>query len=174
MRGWLRRNRWGLVALPLTLALIGAPEADDLINRYYARRFVSAIEVSSGTTGTYGKGRVRLEAVTPVEATDYDDKPVAFAGYRFWKADLAFDLDEPQALGACTISLEDQRGWRFDAGPHELTQTKLRSGSCYDLDDKLAFSSEIYFLLPADAQPAAIRIELPTLQPRFLRLRVGG
>jgi hypothetical protein len=175
MRAWLRRNRWGLAALPLVLALIGAPEADDLINRYYYARYVSAIEVASGTTGTYGKGRVRLQALEPVEPTDYDGKPVAFAGYRFWRAELAFDLDEAKALDGCAIALEDRSGRRFSAGPHELAQTKLSSGSCFDFDNnQRAFNSEIYFMLPADAQPAAIRIELSTLKPRFLRLQVGG
>jgi hypothetical protein len=175
MKTWLRRNRWGLIALPLLLALIGLPEVDDLYNRYYLSRYVQAIDVEPGAQGAYGRGRVRLDGIGPFRPkTPEGDQIAVPPGYQFVVAHLYFDLDDPKAFGACDIFLEDQQGRRFEPDPRELSLTSYHSGNCADYkDEKSSFVGQVYFLLPPDAEPAAIRIEVITLKPRFLRLRVA-
>jgi hypothetical protein len=179
VKRWLRRNVWALVALPVVIVALGLPEINDLYHRYVTGRFREAVEVAKGAQGTYGDGRVTLVDITKVTPTTYGGDPIEVpSGYVFWKAVLSFDLKAANSLGGCKIFLEDGEGRRFTTSVKQLGDSKLRSSDgCADyssLDgEKTSFTSDLYFLLPPGAEPAAIRIERGTLMPRYLLLHTS-
>jgi hypothetical protein len=174
MRTWLRRNRWALLALPVLPLALMLPEIDRFYNVFVAYEYRVAVEAPPGGQVSYGDGRMRLVSVASIQPTDHAGEVVAApAGFAFVRAVVAFDLDEQDSLATCAIFLEDSLGRRHEPAPVLLSGTPYLSDGCVDYENgALAFESSLYFLLPPDAEPAAIRIEHDPQRPRFARLRV--
>jgi hypothetical protein len=174
MRTWLRRNRWALLSLPLLPLALLLPQIDRFYNVFIANEYRVAVEAPPGEQASYGGGRIRLISAAPFQPRDYAGEVVAApAGFTFVRAVVAFDLDEHDSLAACSIFLEDSLGRRHQPAPVPLAGTPYSSGGCADYDKHaLAFESTLYFLLPPNAEMAAIRIELDAARPRFARLRI--
>lgn len=191
---WTRRNLWGLLALPLLLVGLGLPFAEDLYGRYVRDVPTRAVEARLGQPVQYGDTTVTMVELSRVTATDSStDQPVTLPpGYSFWRARLHFvtqptsdvaaesepgslagiDTVDTPGLGGCKISLEDQNGRNYLAGPTRLSGTDLygTTGCTPSEEGVLSFDGSAYFLLPPDAEPVAVRIFLSTMLPRYLRL----
>lgn len=172
MRAWLKRNRWGLLALPLLVLALPLPQIDRYYNVFVAAPYRVAVEAPPGEQVSYGGGRMWLVSAQPFRPVDHFGDPVSVpAGFTFIHAVVGFKVDTGDALSACSIFLEDSLGRRHGPGPVALTRTPYRSDTCMDLEGRsLTFQADLYFLLPPGADPAAIRIELDRERPRFVRL----
>ena len=81
-------------------------------------------------------------------------------------------------LGGCTITLEDSAGRIFTADPHDLLigAADVVPAGCtadFDVPDPSRYVNTIYFALPRDAQPVAVRIHDVLSLPRYVRLSPG-
>jgi hypothetical protein len=172
---WWRRNRWWLVALVALLAATVALTWSDVYDRHW--RSEPRIPVGPGGDGSvqFAGARLRLADLGPGTAlTDYAGKPYQPpAGLQVWRATIAFDTAQPDAIAGCEIALEDTAGRVYGANPQELSGTRARFASCLpstEDEGKPEFATTAYFVTPAGARPAAVRITLPTQIPRYARL----
>jgi hypothetical protein len=177
MKAWWRRNLWALVALPVLLVALGAPDAEDLYHRYLTTKPTDPIIGAPHQTVHFGGADITLIGVRPASPTPpFSAEAVAEpAGYRFYQADLHFSYAKPDnTAGGCHISLVDVFGREFSDGPDELELAGVTSGTCEDLDnEKLQFDTTVYFRLPLSAEPAAILITREDLLPHYVRLLTG-
>jgi hypothetical protein len=173
---WLRRNWIALLALPVLIIGLGAPDIDDLYGRFV--RFKPALEIDGikGQTVHLGQTTVQLLDVARIYPVDPENgDPITVpAGYAFWRVRMSFTVTTPDDLTACEVTIEDQTGRRFGADPHQLALTSDQSGGCLaDDDTALSFDNVFYYLLPPQAKPAAIRLVPPLhLLPHYVRFSV--
>ncbi|GAA3529841.1 hypothetical protein AFL01nite_00610 [Aeromicrobium flavum] len=140
-RGWWRRNRWGLVALPLALVLALAAGSSRLHEYWWKRGFHEQAPVSSGVatlTDEYDDGYLRypIEARYSVasfrpadDVTLYGGDPLP-SGVRAWRLSLAVEADPDVALSGCTVALVDTAGNRHGATDSGLDVDAPRLASC--------------------------------------------
>ncbi len=173
--GWWRRNRWWLVALVPVLAATVALTWGDVYDKYW--RNVPRAPVETGGDGSvrFAGARLRLADLGPgTGLTDYAGKPYRPpAGMQVWRATIAFDTTRPDDIAGCEIALEDTAGRVYGANPQELSGTRARYASCIPATEdegKPKFAKTAYFVTPADARPAAVRITLATQVPHYARL----
>lgn len=126
--GWWRRNRWGLLALPLVAGLAVAGNgirADD----YWWNRDLR--QATSGTQGEFVRYQqdyfdalgetsrtleVRLDGVaevTSIPASYGDPQPVP-DGFRALRVDLSFRADPDQSVYGCQLGLLGRNGDRYE------------------------------------------------------------
>lgn len=178
-RGWWRRNLWGLLALLPILAATGWLHYDSVKERYWEGQ--PRIPVSAGADGwaPLASARVRLVTLEPADdLKTYAGKPFTPpSGVAVWRAVLAFEAPDQEAIGGCKLLLEDTTGKTYGAGPRELDGARLPfATSCLAEDQPAPPSYEVtaYFTTPSAAQAAAVRIEVTRDLPRYARLTTTG
>jgi hypothetical protein len=161
--GWWRRNVWGLVLLPVAVvaALIG-PFVDTAYRDLFRSEPRIAIDGPGGAWATFAGGRMRLLKLETVPSFTVN-------GARVWHALVGYDAS---TLGGCTVVLEDGDGRTFGADPVELSGANLDGdlGCGAPSDGATRYELSYYFVLPAGARAAALRITVPTETPRYARL----
>lgn len=90
------------------------------------------------------------------------------------------DPDAPPEtkLGGCEIVLEDTQGRLYDDDPTDLLRgaRDTSSGGCmadWDAPDPKHYVTTIYFALPPDAEPVAVRVNDLLSLPDYARLEPG-
>jgi hypothetical protein len=174
---WLRRNRWGLVALvPVLAATIGL-QWGDAYDRYW--RNEPREPVTAGRDGWvwFAGARMRLVDLGPgTDLEEFGGEPYRPpAGTEVWRAKVSFDAPRPDDLGGCAIVLADAAGRTYQASPSELSGTRAGFAGCTpSFSDKGAtrYESTVYFLVPKGARPAGVRITMGTQNPRYALLRL--
>lgn len=173
---WWRRNRWGLVALVPALALAFYAPVHDFYDRYWFGKPREPLSAAAGGWVDYAGARMRLVGMRDMtnEVTDYDDKPFKLAaGVRVWSATLEFATSDPDRILGCQLSVESAAGSTFDANPSELLGADLRYAGCAPGGigtPPPQYQTVAYFVLPSTARPVAVRVSMPTLLPRYVRL----
>jgi hypothetical protein len=176
--GWWRRNWWGLLALLPALALAIVRQLPDAYDEYWKSQPRKPIGAAAGQWVSFAGARMRLtELAEAKDVVDYDRHPFTVGhGVRIWRARLAFDTPDPDAIGGCRIQAEDGTGRTFDTNPSELSGAHIPYAGCSPDTDKSpgpAFETVAYFVLPAGASPVAVRVTLLTQLPRYARLTPG-
>jgi hypothetical protein len=174
--GWWRRNRWWLVALVPVLAATVALNWGDVYDKHWRKVPHAPVGPAGDGSVQFAGARLRLTDLVPGAATltDYAGKPYQPpAGMQVWRATIAFDTTRPDDIAGCEIALEDTAGRVYGANPQELARMRARFASCIpstEDEGKAKFAKTAYFVTPADARPAAVRITLATQIPRSARL----
>ncbi|MCC2315235.1 hypothetical protein [Cellulomonas xiejunii] len=126
--GWWRRNRWGLVALPVALALALGASGDRVRTLWWdhdLRRPVGAApgktvayhdDLLDGVGGTYRVDvQVRLDGVE--DATELPRHMQLPSGARAVRVDLTLSADPGTVLVGCRLAVRDAEGTRYDHVP---------------------------------------------------------
>lgn len=179
--GWWRRNRWGLVALVPAMAGMLALSAENVYHEIHTNRPSEPVPVTAD--GRYELRGTLIRLVGLSQATDlrrYDGSAfVAGSTITIWRARIEFTSPQETRLsGGCTIALEDGAGRVFDDDPSDLLDgaSGTVSSGCdagFDAPDKNRYVNSVYFALPRDAKPVAIRIYDALTLPRYARLTPG-
>jgi hypothetical protein len=175
---WLRRNRWGLLALVPALVLALWPSGCDGYARYRASRPREPVTASRGGWVTFAGARMRLVELVPAgDLADFGGRPVPLPeGTRAWRARIAFEAPRTAPVAGCRLTLEDTAGRTFEAGPAELQGARIPFAGCAPEPAdgaSPAFETVAHFLLPTAARPAAVRVTVATQLPRYARLIAG-
>jgi hypothetical protein len=129
VKSWLRRNRWGLLALPLTAALAVGANAQRLQDYWWDKdlRHAAAtgdqgewVSWTDSFTDAVGDGtrtfRVKVTSSEPRAAVDYEgehidlDLPSDLTAYQLT---MAFEAEPDQVLFGCRLALLDDNGNRY-------------------------------------------------------------
>jgi hypothetical protein len=127
MTSWLRRNRWGLLALPLTAALAVGANAQRLHDYWWDQdlRLAGAtggqgewVQWSDAFTDAAGDGtrtfRVRVTGNESLDATSAEaadlELPSDLTG---WRVTMDFEAAPDQVLFGCRLALVDDNGNRY-------------------------------------------------------------
>jgi hypothetical protein len=171
---WLRRNRWGLVALAPAVAAVVALSAQAIQT---ARDAQPRVAVPADADGWYHLADARMRLSTLEHATGLvNGDGQSFTAPRHvvvWRATIGFDTVNDAAIGNCHVSLEDDRGRTYDSDPElELAgSVGATSRGCLRVDDSASrYTNAEFFALPDQAQPVAIRVVIDTYQPLYVRL----
>ena len=177
MNNWWRRNRWGLIALVPVLATTVWLSWGDAYDRYWKRQPNEPVRAGSDGWVSFAGARMRLEGLGEGEHLTVfgGEKFTPPSGTAVWEARIAFDAPKPDDLGGCQIKLQDSAGTIYDASPVELSSVRVGAervgfASCtpdFDETAKTKYERAAYFLTPASIRPAAVRIILPTQNPRY-------
>jgi hypothetical protein len=177
-REWLRRNRWGLLALPLAAAVALGPGIVEGWHDYRAAAPRDPVSSVDGQNYALGDARVRLVSLVRAELKGFNGKPLPVAGrLTTWQAKLAIDNRSPAPDGSlpCQIWVEDDQGRIFGADPDELSSGDKDIATCGRPDGVAAgspYERLVYFVLPAPARPVAVRVVFGDRLPDYLRLPV--
>ncbi len=125
---WLRRNRWGLVSLPVVAVLAVGANAYRLGDYWWDRdlrtatvgeagELVSYTDEYDDALGTTSRSfRVRVGELAPTRSTTstLGDEPVVVPeGAQALVVPLRFEADPDQSLYGCNLALEDTDGNRY-------------------------------------------------------------
>jgi hypothetical protein len=185
-RGWWRRNLWGLLVLPPAVALsVAIPFKEEVYDRWFKLEPRVPVTATQGVWVGYAGARLRLlESGLVDQVTDRAKKPFAVPGAKVWQARVGIDEPNEKALGGCQVFLEDSAGRKYSDRPPELNGAALPfAAGCVppiDVDEgpssgpspsatRLRFEQTFFFVLPASAEPVAVRVELATLAPTYVR-----
>ncbi|MGA9748135.1 MAG: hypothetical protein WBQ50_11825 [Nocardioides sp.] len=131
-RGWLKRNRWGVVALPVVGVLAVGANSYRLQDYWWDRDLRSATVADGADFVSYTQDyddsigatsrtfQVRVGEIAPTETIDSEvgdvlgEEPVVVpAGARALAVRLDFEAEPDQALYGCQLALEDVDGNRY-------------------------------------------------------------
>jgi hypothetical protein len=136
VRSWLRRNRWGLLALPVTAVLAVGANAQRLQDYWWDKdlrhaaatgrqsEWVSWSDSFTDATGAATRSfRVKVastESTGPVDLKELE-LPSELTG---WRITMDFDAAPDQVLFGCRLALLDDKGNRYyyRAIVNDLTQ----------------------------------------------------
>lgn len=126
--GWWRRNRWGLVALPVALALACVASADRVRTLWWEADLRRPTAAAPGETVTYHQDvrdgvdstypvdvEVRLDGVE--DTTVLPDRMELPPGTRAVRVDLTLAADPDTVLLLCRIAVRSADGTRYDHVP---------------------------------------------------------
>jgi hypothetical protein len=175
-RGWWRRNLWGLIVV---LPLIGgffALNAQDFYNANFASTPRDPAPVDADGAAVLDDYHVAIDSFESVGEDDPAllDRGVTVAGsVQAWRA--VVDFTGPEEMADCTeVDLIDDGARIHPAGPSLLDGIGALSCNADDIGAPSPYQSTFYFLLPAQAQPQALRIIWEPLLPRYIELPVAG
>jgi hypothetical protein len=133
VKSWLRRNWWGLLALPLTAALAVGANAQRLQDYWWDKdlRHAAAtgdqgqwVSWTDSFTDALGDGtrtfRVKVTSSEPTGAVDYEGEhidlnlPSDLTGF---KVTMDFEADPDQVLFGCRLALLDDNGNHYSYLP---------------------------------------------------------
>jgi hypothetical protein len=128
--GWSRRNRWGLLVLPLAVAAALAGSSDRVQLYFWesglhhptsgsAGQWVSFADDYTDSNGTHQRQlRVRLDSVRPVTAPWQSTDPFRLPpASRAVAVTLSLEADAGLPLSTCSLGLRDAAGTRYDYLP---------------------------------------------------------
>jgi hypothetical protein len=185
VRGWWRRNLWGLLLVtPMVLLAMAVPFKNEVYDRWFHLKPISPINGQHGAWVDYAGARVRLLELTPAVVETYGKKTFTVPGAQVWRARAAFDTPNDHTLGGCQVELEDNDGRLFADRPSEITTASLSTDyGCTPptrissspapspaSGGRLQFENTFYFVLPASAHGVAVRLFLGTKAPKYARL----
>lgn len=145
-RTWWRRNRWGLVALPVVLVLALAAGSSRVHDYWWVRGFHQPAPVTSGVASLvdeYDDGRLSypIEARYSIasfgpadEVTLRRGEPLP-AGVRAWRLELAVEADPDMVLSGCQLAVVDAEGNRHTADDSGL-DLETPSSPCVPSDTR--------------------------------------
>jgi hypothetical protein len=178
VRGWWRRNLWGLLALVPVFALAIGPSAKEGIDRFNRFETYRPITVGADGWADFAGVRIKLVEVTPTtDAKTFGGDPfVLTGGLTLWRVTITIEAPSTNALAGCAVKLEDKEGRIYGSDPSEVDAARLPYPGCMPEDDKAPppFQVVNYFVMPESASPAAVRITRSTETPRYIRFPVGG
>lgn len=180
---WLRRNRWGLILLPVALLLAVAASSSRLVH------FWLPYVASDVTTGGVGEkvhlsqewldrlGRHQRDVdvtITGVERTDvirdWDGEDVPGEGPKgttLWRVSMTLAAEPDQVLRGCVVEIEDTQGRRFQYDSMHVTPAELKLSACLNPDEEgpsFAFTDKDASPSPTtstDASTSALDTERP-------------
>jgi hypothetical protein len=158
-RGWWRRNAIALTALPIVLGAVFVVAGRPLIDLWTAddlpARTAAIDEPFPWDTGTFELGEVH---VAPDPLDDDGDPFEAPPGTVVWRTAWRASGPDEYVGSGCVVQLIDRTGRRFGADPAELSRLDTANGCGPGFgDDPTDYRFVRYFLLPAGAEPAAVR-----------------
>jgi hypothetical protein len=124
---WLRRNRWGLLALPLTAALAVGANAQRLHDYWWDQdlRLAGAtgsqgewVQWSDSFSDAAGDGtrtfRVRVTGSESIDAASAESADLELpSDLTGWRVTLEFEAAPDQVLFGCRLALVDDNGNRY-------------------------------------------------------------
>ncbi|MBC9225488.1 hypothetical protein GL325_04040 [Aeromicrobium sp. 636] len=144
-RTWWQRNRIGLLALPLALALALAAGSSRLHDYWWTHGFHDPVPVSGGAASLvdqYDDGHLRY----PIEA-EYSVASFVPAedlrllggdplpdGVRAWRLSLAVEADPDTVLTGCTVAIVDTAGSLHRESDAGMTLDGSRFSTCVPAD----------------------------------------
>lgn len=176
-RGWLRRNRIGLIALVPLLAMLVVVRWDTIYWDVWRSQPRLPSTVTQQQWVTFVGAQIRLaEFGKATEVLGYSNKPLELpAGVTVWKAVLEFKAPDQEAIAGCEISLEDSQNRTYGRGADELISVRGQSFvSCTKPQEQKSseYATTVLFLTPVGVEPVAVQIRWPLQLPRYLRLSV--
>ena len=124
---WTRRNRWGLVALPLALVTALAASSDRVRLYFWDEGLRQAQRAEQGAwldfRNTYSDSegehplavKVRLDGVRPATALWRSASPLELApGTQALEVELSLEADPRLPLSICKLAVRDAGGTRYD------------------------------------------------------------
>ncbi|SEE89645.1 hypothetical protein [Ruania alba] len=138
----------------------------------------SGAHAAVGPGEDFGGIQVELDGIEPAgQVVDWDGPWTPPAGFRAWRVSLAVTTRQSD-FSSVEVLVEDTQGRQFAAGENvpfdpegyewSLAVTVPESG-----DDPIPEVQHLLVLLPADAEPAAVRIDaLWVMRPEYIRLEV--
>jgi hypothetical protein len=171
---WVRRNRWGLIALAPAVAAVVLLSAQAAQTSLAAQPHVA---VPADADGWYHLADSRMRLSTVEHASGL----LAAGGRPFtpaphvviWRATIEFDSVNDAEIGACHVSLEDDRGHTYDTDPDlELAgSVGATSRGCLRVDESaVRYTNAEFFALPDSARPVAVRVVVDGSQPLYVRM----
>lgn len=146
MTSWIRRNRVGLVLLPVAAALAVGASSSRLVHNYLPYEPSSISEGTVGAPVTYVQDwqdrsghYVRKVSVTvdgierTTQVQDWDGKDVEATipkGTTLWRVSLNLDADPDQVLRGCELVVIDTRGREYAFGSHRIEPDNLKLSPC--------------------------------------------
>jgi len=143
---WLRRNRLGLILLPVALTLALAASSSRLVHFWLP---YVASDVQKGTVGApvhleqewidHAGTHTRSVEVTihGIDKTsvvrDFDGEDVEShgpTGTAVWRVSLSLAADADQVLRGCQLEVEDTEGRRYLFGSASTTPTDVKASPC--------------------------------------------
>jgi hypothetical protein len=180
MTAWFRRNWWALLALVPVFVATFAFQIPEMYASYWKSEPREPVSAPGGTGGTvtYAGARMRLASLAPVtDLTTHDRQPFQPpSGTRVWQATIEFEAAGADAIGGCSLYLEDDQGRTYESNPSELSSARVGYASCLrdiPATPSPTFQTVAYFVLPASARATAVRITIVTQLPRYARLTTG-
>ncbi|MEO5609604.1 MAG: hypothetical protein ABIQ61_12715 [Ornithinibacter sp.] len=127
-REWLRRNRFGLLALPLVAALAVAANGIRLDDDWWNTGLRSSTSGTQGEFVRYQQGytdalgrtsrtlKVRVDGIREVTEIpqEYGDPIAVPSGMKALEVGLSFEADPEQSIYGCQLALRDSRGVRYE------------------------------------------------------------
>lgn len=149
---WVRRNRLGLILLPVALVLAVLASSSRLVH------FWLPYVGSDVTKGTVGQG-VHLEQAWLDRAGDHvrrvdvtvhgvartevirnwngEDIPgEGPKGTQLWRVSLTLAAEPDQVVRGCQLEIEDTRGRRYRYAPLHVTPSQLKTSPCLNPDEE--------------------------------------
>jgi hypothetical protein len=143
---WLRRNRLGLVLLPVAAALAVAASSSRYVHNYLPYEPSSVSEGVVGTPVDYAqewqdrsgkyvrKVAVTVDGITPTtKVVDWDGEDVDAkipAGTTLWRVSLSLDAAPDQVLRSCKLIVVDTRGREYEFGSRRIQPSNLKISPC--------------------------------------------
>lgn len=125
--GWTRRNRWGLVALPLALAAALVASSDRVQLYFWDEDLHQPQRAAQGAWLAFGDSyhdsegehpldvRIRLDSVEPATTGWTATTPLDLApGTKAVEVTLSLEADPQLPLRVCRLSVRDTGGNRYD------------------------------------------------------------
>jgi len=176
-KGWWRRNTWGLIAVIPLFAIAAGLVFIDPAYRFWNNRASQPVSPGEGSWVSLPGVRLRLGGFDAITLLDFRKKPVSLPPDTMaWRAVIEFQVDDEQVARGCKVQLEDAAGALYGVQPAEMSRARVNDVGlpCAPKDPgqgKLTrYSTPVYFVLPADAEPVAIRVIWRSQNPRFARL----
>lgn len=148
---WVRRNRWGLVLLPVAVVLAVLASSSRMVHFWYP---YGPHDVQSGAVGEQvhlsqdwqdRSGRYVREVdvtVTSVEPTtmirDWDDQDVPGqgpAGTRLWRVALEMRAPTDAVLFGCQLEIVDTQGREFPYSTTRIEPSEGKISPCLNADE---------------------------------------
>lgn len=164
---WWRRNRLALPAMVLALGALAWPLSETARERWWVLAPHVAVEPNSEGWASIDGHRVRLTGFDEVrDLPDGDEMP---EGLKAWRAELTSEVTGGDAQLSCEVELADTEGNTYSAGSSYLPSfdDETLSVNCGGGEEP---GGIVYFLLPADAEPAHLQLTNVDLFPDFWRL----
>jgi hypothetical protein len=180
-RTWVRRNRWGLVALIPALATALVVPVQDFHSQRWDKQPHDRVAAASDGSVDYDHARMTLVTLFKTAGLqDFAGEPIAIpAGSAVWQAKLRFRTSTPDAVGSCSMYLATEDGSTYDADPTELNEAGLSMDDlpfCEANTDPNGkpltdWTLTLFFLTPAQAKPIGLQINADRELPRYALIK---